>query len=537
MAARHRWWLVAGIVAGILVIAANVALMAVSGWFIASMAISGVTKISFNYAIPAAGIRALAIIRTLGRYAERLVTHEAAFRMLADLRTWLFNRLIPLAPAGLEQYAGGDISGRIRADVDNMESLYLRIIAPIVTGCSVMILAPLCLSFWSPLAALVLLIALFAAGVALPIVTVRLAAVPGERNVRCAAELRNAVTEGLQGAEELLLLGAQAEQADRVDALYAQVCASQRTLGGIHGIASGGVLAVAGIALSVLLAICASELSRGALQGAELVLALLFAAASFEGIAPLAAAAQNLPAALATAGRLSAVAVAPHPVPEPENPLPAGAGHEIVFSRVQFAYGDGPEVLTDFSLTIPEGSRVALTGRSGSGKSSIVELLLRFRPYQGSITIGGSELRDTASEQIAALITAVPQRPHLFNASIRDNILLGNPLADSDMISEALYDAGLSGWVETLPDGLDTLVGVAGCSVSGGEGRRIALARALLHDAPIVLLDEPTEGLDAETERMVVERLNKRLKGKTVLLVSHRPACLELADCVIRMES
>lgn len=535
MAARQWGWLTAGILAGILVLAANIALMAVSGWFIASMAIAGVTKVSFNYILPALAIRVLAITRTLGRYAERLVTHEAAFRMLADLRVWLFERLIPLAPAGLEGYAGGDLSGRLRADVDNMESLYLRIIAPIASGMAVILLAPLCLSIWSPTASLALFVALLAAGVALPLVTGRMAVSPGKRTVQLSGELRTVVTEGLQGAEELLLLGASAEQADTVELLYAEIAGGQRRLGGINGLTIGGVVASGGIALAILLALTAPEVSRGTISGPELVMLLLFCAASFEGVAPLAAALQTLPATSATAGRLTELAAAPCPVPEPATPLHPPSGHEIVFQHVNFAYGAGAAVLTDFSLVIPKGNRVAITGHSGRGKSSIVELLLRFRPYQGSITIGGAELRGIAGQEISSLITAMPQRPHLFNTTIRDNILLGCPDADEQRIKDALEDSGLSGWVDALPEGLDTTVGVAGSSVSGGEARRIALARALVHDAPIVLLDEPTEGLDAETERTVVARLDKRLYGKTVLLITHRPACLALAGRIIQI--
>jgi len=536
MAARQWLWLSAGILAGILVLAANIALMAVSGWFIASMAVAGITKVSFNYAMPAAAIRALAIIRTLGRYVERLVTHEAAFRMLADLRTWLFERLIPLAPAGLEGYASGDLSGRLRADVDNMESLYLRIIAPIVTGCAVILLAPLCLSLWSPAAGSALFVALFASGILLPLVTRIMAAQPGEQAVRLAGELRKVVTEGLQGAEELLLLGDSTEQAGKVDALYAEIARQQRQLGKISGLVIGGVTAAAGLALAALLAIAAAEVSRGALSGPELVMMLLFSAASFEGIAPLAASLQALPATTATAGRLTGLATAPHPVPEPAITLPNVSGHDIVFRGVCFAYNNGSEVLKDFSLIIPERDRVALTGPSGIGKSSLVELLLRFRPYRGSITIGGTELRDLDSRQIATLISAAPQRPHLFNSSVRANILLGAPDADDRQTSEALEDCGLSTWVESLPDGLDTVVGVAGCAVSGGEARRIALARALLHDTPIILLDEPTEGLDPDLERTVVARLLKRLQGKTVLLITHRIACLALANRIKQMQ-
>ncbi|GAM10730.1 ATP-binding/permease protein CydC [Geobacter sp. OR-1] len=535
MAARQWRWLLAGIGAGFLVIAANIALMAVSGWFIASMAVAGVTKLAFNYAVPAAAIRGLAVARTIGRYVERLVTHEAAFRMLADLRCWLFDRLIPLAPAGLEGYAGGDLAGRLRADVDNMESLYLRIIAPIATGFSVIVIAPLCLSLFNVAAGPVLLSALLVAGVALPLLTRRMAAEPGARAVKVAGELRIAVTEGLQGAEELLLLGAADEQADRVAHLYAELAGEQRRLGGINGVAIGGILAASGIALAVLLAVAAGELGRGAVSGPVLAMILFFAAASFEGIAPLAAALQAIPAASATAGRLTELAAAPHPVPEPGVPLSPVSGFEIVFQGVCFSYAGGPEVLSDFSLTIPAGGRVALTGPSGRGKSSVVELLLRFRPYRGSITIGGAELRELPSEVMATLISAVPQRPHLFNASIRDNILLGAPDADSSRIRDALDDSGLAGWIDTLPAGLDTMVGVAGSAVSGGEARRIALARALLHDAPILLLDEPTEGLDPATESKVVAALNRRLRGKTLLVVTHRPACLALADTVIAL--
>jgi len=535
MAANQWGWLMAGIVSGILVIAANVALMAVSGWFIASMAVAGVTKVTFNYALPALAIRILAIFRTLGRYAERLITHEAAFRMLADLRVWLFQRLIPLAPAGLESYAGGDLSGRLRADVDNMESLYLRIIAPITTGMVVMLLAPLCLAIWSPAAGLAQFMALFSAGVALPLVTRKLAAIPGKQTVSLAGELRTVVTEGLQGAEELLLLGASGEQADKVEALYAEIAEGQRRLGGINGIAIAGVVTVGGFALAALLAITGADLSNGAITGPELVMLLLFSAASFEGIAPLAAALQAIPATVATAGRLTELANAPHPVPEPVNPLPLASSHEIVFRDVNFAYSDGSKVLSKFSLVIEEGKRVALTGRSGIGKSSIAELLLRFRPYDGSITIGGTELRDISGQQISSLITAVTQRPHLFNSSIRDNILLGSSQPSDELIREALEDSGLLTWIESLPNGLDTVVGVAGSAVSGGEVKRIALARALLHEAPIILLDEPTEGLDLDTERKVVERLKLRLQGKTVLLITHRPACLALAGRIIKM--
>jgi ATP-binding cassette subfamily C protein CydC len=176
---------------------------------------------------------------------------------------------------------------------------------------------------------------------------------------------------------------------------------------------------------------------------------------------------------------------------------------------------------------------VALAGPSGVGKSSVVELLLRFRDYGGSITIGGTELRGLASDDLRRLMAVVPQRPHLFNTTIRDNILLAHPAATDEQLQRALADAALTEWVAKLPQGLETRVGEGGSAVSGGEARRIALARALVQDAPLLILDEPTEGLDLATERLVVARLDERLQGKTVLIVTHRPACLALAGSVV----
>ncbi|HXE97667.1 MAG TPA: thiol reductant ABC exporter subunit CydC, partial [Dongiaceae bacterium] len=216
--ARSQWlWMGAGIVLGVVVIAANSLLMAVSGWFIASMAISGASGVSFNYFFPSAAIRLLAITRTVGRYAERLVSHEATFRILSELRVWLFRRFEPLAPACLERFAGGDVAGRLRSDVDALETLYLRIIAPLAVG-TISIGAALVFLAWISLpSAAVMLLALLLAGIGLPLLVRRLSEEPGRRSAQLAAELRSKVTEGLQGVEELILLGAVERQAAVVD--------------------------------------------------------------------------------------------------------------------------------------------------------------------------------------------------------------------------------------------------------------------------------------------------------------------------------
>ncbi|CAG0933240.1 putative ABC transporter ATP-binding/permease protein [Rhodocyclaceae bacterium] len=533
---RRQWpWMAAGIILGVAVIAANAALMALSGWFIASMAVAGVTAVPFNYFFPSAAIRALAILRTVGRYAERLVTHEAAFRILADLRVWLFRRLEPLAPAGLERYAGGDVAGRLRADVDALESLYLRIVAPLATGAAAIVLAVLFAVRWSVPAALALLSFLLAAGVVLPLAARRMAEEPGRRSADLAGELRTAVTEGLQGAEELILLGAAERQAARVDLLSARLVVEQERLGAIGGLTLAGGVACGGLGVAAVLLAGSASVAAGFISGPALVMLVLFAAAAFEAAGGMPAALQLVPAAREAVRRIRELADAPAPVPDPAElaPLPAGTG--IVFRNVYSAYDPALPVLEGFSLEVPPGGRMALAGPSGVGKSTVAEILLRFRDYAGSVTVGGTEIRDLAADELRGVIAAVPQRPHLFNATIRENIMVGNPAAGDDALRHALEDAGLAAWVAGLPLGMETPVGEGGSAVSGGEARRIALARALVKDAPILLLDEPTEGLDAGTEREVVARLAARTAGKTVLVITHRPACLVLADRVVRL--
>jgi len=531
---RGQWfWMISGIVLGVAVIAANTLLMAISGWFIASMAVSGVSGVPFNYFFPSASIRFLAIARTVGRYAERLVTHEATFRVLAELRVWLFKRFEPLAPACLERYSGGDVTGRLRADVDALETLYLKIILPLAVG-AVSIVAGLVFIAWFSLpSAAVMLPFLLLAGAGLPLLVNRFSEEPGRRSALLAAELRNKVTEGLQGVEELILLGAMERQASVVDGLSAELIVEQERLGRINGFSLAGMVLFAGSGVAAVLLIAGMQVASHQIAPPNLVMLLLFSAAIFEAAGQLPSALHLLPAARESASRIFELADASIPVPDTPVPCTLPTDSAICFKDVSASYLPGKPVLQNISLSMPSGGSLVLTGSSGIGKSLLVEILLRFRDYQGSVTVGGTEIRHLPKETLIGMIAAVPQRPHLFNGTILENILLGNQSANDEHIQEALRDSGLDRWVAGLPLGLETTVGLNGSAVSGGEARRIALARALLKDAPILLLDEPTEGLDAETEREVVSRLNQRFRnspGKTMLVVSHRPACLLLGD-------
>jgi len=534
---RGHWrWLAGGILLGLLVIAANVFLMALSGWFIAGMAVAGATGLPFNYQLPAAGIRALAIVRTLGRYGERLVTHEAALRVLADLRVWFFRRLAPLAPAGLERYAAGDLAGRLRADVDALENLYLRLVAPLATGLLAMCGGVALVALWSIPVAGVLLAALAATGLLVPLTVRRRARQPGEAAAALSGEVRIALTEGIDGYEELRILGAADRQTERLNRLSARLVAAQQQVARIGAAGQAVGIACSGFALAAVLALAGTRVADGSLPGPTLVMLLLLGAALFETTAQLPGALQAAPATCASLRRILEVALTPPPLPDPAQARCPTGPPSVSFHEVRACHLSGLISPHCFSLEVGAGERVALIGPSGAGKSTIMELLLRFRPYTGTILIGDIELRDMADDSVRSLVTALPQAPHLFNASIRDNLLLARPGATDDELAAALADAGLADWIAGLPEGLATPVGEQGYLVSGGEARRIALARTLLKDAPIVLLDEPTEGLDAGLERQVVARLAGRLAGKTVLLATHRRACLALADRIVTLE-
>jgi ATP-binding cassette subfamily C protein CydC len=311
----------------------------------------------------------------------------------------------------------------------------------------------------------------------------------------------------------------------------------QERLGRIQGGALAGLALFSGSAVAAVLLTGTFQVSTNQIPAPNLVMLLLFSAAIFEAAGPLSAAFLHLPAAQESAARIFELADAAIPVPEPSSPGTLPASYKINFCNVSAGYSPKFPVLHKLSFSVPEGGCVVVNGPSGVGKSLLVEILLRFRNYEGSITVGGVEIRDLAKDSLRTLLSAVTQHPYLFNGTIRENVLVGIDVADDSALDHVLHDSCLDAWVAGLPLGLDTPVGMNGSSVSGGEGRRIALARALLKNAPILILDEPTEGLDVATERELIMRLSKRFSASatTIIVISHRPACRALGDSIIQL--
>ncbi len=519
----YKGWLGAGMVLALATLLANVGLMAVSGWFIAAMALVGLASAVMNYFTPAALIRLFAIVRTGGRYVERLVTHEATFRLLARLRVWFYEHVEPLAPARLMQYRSADLANRIQADIDTLDHVYLRFLVPLgVAGLGVLAILAV-MAVFSPAVAFATGGFLLLGGVALPLYLWRRGHGPGRRVVESRAALRAAVADGLQGLAELRVYGALDRQEELVRRLSREHIRAQRELNRLTAFAQGSLGLLANLALwcAVLLAI--PLVGRGALRAPDIPMLALFALASFEAVLPLPQAFQSLGEVLAAARRLFEIVDAAPAVAEAAQPVPLPQETGLQIRGLKFRYAQsGPWILDGLDLDLRAGSRLALVGASGAGKSSLVQVLARFWEYQeGDIRIGGQDLRALRPEGLRSLIAVVSQDAYLFNATVRENLLLARPQASEDELREACRTAQIHDFLAGLPQGYDSELGEAGTLLSGGQARRIAIARALLRNAPILILDEPTEGLDRATERDLLQALGRLMEGRSVLLISH----------------
>jgi ATP-binding cassette, subfamily C, bacterial CydC len=534
----YRTWMLVGTLAAILTLLANVTLMAAAGWFLTAMATAGAAGVAMNYFTPAAMIRGSAMIRTAGRYGERLVNHEATFRLIASLRVWFYRHLEPLAPARLQQYHSGDLLSRIRADIDALDNLYVRVLVPVAVANVSILLFTVFLLFYHPLLALSGLTFLVLAGVGLPIWSQARGLAPGRRIAEDEGALRAAVIDGVQGMAELTLYGAAERQAQRIDGLSRRLIADQTRLSSDHGLTQAAVGLCASLSLWVLLWIAIPLVDDGRLMPPQLAMLALFTLASFEAVAPLPHAFQLLGRILAAAHRLFAIVDTEPAVAEPGTPSPRPERFDLEFADVSFTYPDAPRpALSGIRLQVPQGTRAAVIGATGSGKSTLFNLLLRFwAPDSGSIRIGGHDILDFHGDDLRRHIAVVSQHTHLFDATIRENLLLADPEASQEAIESACRVAQIHDFIAELPEGYDTWVGETGVRLSGGQGRRIAVARALLKDAPILLLDEPTEGLDAATERDLMRALDRLMAGRTVLLITHRPSGLDWVDQVLVLD-
>ncbi|MGL3362744.1 heme ABC transporter ATP-binding protein/permease CydC [Salmonella enterica] len=534
---RHKWMLTLGIALAILTLLASIGLLTLSGWFLSASAIAGFAGIySFNYMLPAAGVRGAAITRTAGRYFERLVSHDATFRVLQHLRIYTFSKLLPLSPAGLARYQQGELLNRIVADVDTLDHLYLRVISPLVGAFVVIMIVTLGLSVLDVTLAItlggIMLLTLFI----MPPVFYRAGKNTGQNLTHLRGQYRQQLTSWLQGQAELTIFGASKRYRAQMEATELQWHEAQRRQSELTALSQALMLLIGALAVMLMLWMASGGVGGNTQPGALIALFVFCALAAFEALAPVTGAFQHLGQVIASALRITELTEQKPEVTFPQAETPAPEKVTLTLRDVSFRYPDQPiNALNALSLQANPGEHVAILGRTGCGKSTLLQLLTRaWDPQQGEILLNDLSLSSLSESALRRTISVVPQRVHLFSATLRDNLLLAAPNASDEALSDMLRRVGLENLLED--SGLNSWLGEGGRLLSGGELRRLAIARALLHDAPLMLLDEPTEGLDATTESEMLELLADVMREKTVLMVTHRLRGLARFDQIIVMD-
>ncbi len=520
---------------------AAIGLFSLSGWFIAATAYAGLnvaTAKAFNFFLPSIGVRLFAMIRTGARYGERIISHDATFRILETLRTKTYERVEPLSPARLAQHHSGDLLTRIITDIDTLDNLYLRVLTPSVVAAVVVSLLLFFIGYFQPWIALYSGCLMVAAGVCIPVVADRSArSAARELNVR-TAHLRSQVVDGIHGLAAILTCSAQSRYIEQVNQRHRALIRSQARMSHVTGFSNAAMGLLGGLAVAGTLYIGVGAVETGTLSGPGLVLLALAVMAGFDVVVPLSSAYQFLGQTRKAAGRLREVTEVPPAVIFPAGPTQNPKDASIVFNDVSFTYARSERpALRQVSLTIHSGSRTAIMGATGSGKSTLLYLLSRFEnPTSGSIHTGQCPLVAMSESSLRNHICIVDQKPHIFNGTLEDNLLLANPEADEETLMGAISAVQLTDLIQNLPEGLKTWVGDAGRMLSGGQARRLAIARAVLSKAPIWALDEPTEGLDSATAEVMMSKLIDLGEDKTVIMITHRPEAIEQMDQVILME-
>jgi ATP-binding cassette subfamily C protein CydC len=535
-----RGWLALGLLLTWTSLLTSLGLLGLSGGFLTATAIAGLSPEAahiFNFFYPSAGVRFFALSRTASRWAERVSTHEATFRLIGAMRVWLYQALCRLSPAQTGSLHGADLLSRLTRDIDALDNLYQRLLLPsIAAWLSLLLLAavfawqaPALLAPWGAFVAFAL--------IAVPWLAWRIGGKLSPDLVAAQFELRRELLDAVDGIEDYALHApawqAQRQRVLQLDAVRVALQLRQQR----RGAALRGLLLLSvGIVLWAVIGVLAALPSGAGPDGPWLAVILMLILASLEIVQNLPQAWLELPGTVASARRLQAIAdMTPAPAYAERGPQPADAALQL--DGLGFWHSPEHRLLDDVSLVIPPGTHLALLGPSGEGKSSLLDLLARLRdPREGAIRLGGVALPELDETTLRRHVACAPQEVWLFTASLADNLRLANPQADDAALWAVLDLVGLRETVAAWPDGLATWVDEQGASLSGGQRRRLGVARALLREAPVTLFDEATEGLDPAAEQALLARVRQHLRGRTLIWVSHRPTGLAEFDQVLLLE-
>lgn len=531
----YKWRVALAVLLGVVTVVSNVGLLATAAYTISRAA---VVQYLFLLIVPIYLVRLFSVSRAASRYAERLVSHDVTFKLLARLRTWFYARLEPLAPARLARYRSGDLLSRVVKDVEELENVFLRIVSPVAVAVVVSALTFFVFYLFNPALAFVAVGFLAVTGIGVPLLVRRMAQGLGRRQLELRAGLNARIVDSVQGVQDILAFGREDGELREISSLNKKLDQVQRRMALITGLQNSLGDLTMNLALVTVLVLAVPLVAAGEVKGVYLAFLALLMLGAFEATAPLGTAFQFLGRSLAAGERLFEITDADPLVTDRSETLPPPTDLTLRFEEVSFRYEEtGPQVLSGIGFTLKPGGRVAVVGPSGSGKSTLVGLILRFwDPESGEIRLGGHDLREYAQEDLRALIGVVSQDTHVFNGTLRENLLLAKPRAGDTTLRAALARAQLTGLIERLPEGLDGYVGEQGLHLSGGERQRLSVARTLLKDTPVLILDEATANLDTITERELMTEVEDLMKGRTTLVLTHRLVRMEHFDEILVLD-
>ncbi|QHB17967.1 heme ABC transporter ATP-binding protein/permease CydC [Mannheimia pernigra] len=537
----HFGRLLLGIVLAIVGLAASIGLLSLSGWFLSASFLAG-NAIIFNFFYPASGVRGLAIFRTASRYFEKLVTHDATFRVLANLRVSVFKKLIPLSPSGLNRFRNSELLNRLVADVDALDTIYLNLISPFVSAVMVILFMAIGLSFVSVPLMLIICGSLLALLVIIPIVFYRLGLNLGKKAVENRANYRSQFIEWVQLNAEFLLFGQLNQASEKLQHVERQWLNAQSKESQLAGVSNSIVMLSNGVLTCVILYLVSTAINVPSAKYPEALIALVVfcVMASAEILTPIGMAFLHLGQVITAAERINEITGQ-----KPSVEFNGSAEWQnlsqnqplVRFEKANFAYLNGEQqVLNNLSFEVLKGQKVAILGKTGSGKSTIFQLLNRnYDPTSGQIWLNNCKIEDFSEQTLRSKLVTLSQRVHIFSQTLRDNLLMGNSAATDEQMIEVIKKVGLGYLLET--ESLMLWLGEGGRPLSGGEQRRLGLARLLLSSAELVLLDEPTEGLDRETEQHILNLILTHCANRTLLMITHRQRGLERFDVIYRMDN
>ncbi|OUR60115.1 thiol reductant ABC exporter subunit CydC [Colwellia sp. 39_35_sub15_T18] len=547
-----------GALLSVITVVANISLLAVSGWFITLMAIAGTTGITVNYFTPAAIIRFLAIVRTAGRYAERMLTHRATFNALAHLRHYFYQQLEPLLPYYRLDLRSGDLLARLQQDIDNLDNFYLRVLLPMVVALLSVPIVCYALALFSPTIAWLMLTALLIVALVLPLISYLSSKGLAEEKSRLESLLTEELVNGIGAIKTLLVYQVSISYQRSIISMTKQYYGVGYRLVKINASLSAMTFLLVHLSALACLYILLPQILTGQVDSKSLVAVILLVLVSFETVSSMPLALQLLPQSLASATRLFAII-------DKEKPVDLGIAEQtakhgdICFEALTFCYPEQKSAsLTNINLSIKKGEKVALIGASGAGKSTLVNLLMGFWPtgialsaekssvnpsvknkhHKGRITLAERDLSLLDPDSLRQHIALMSQQGHLFDASIADNLRLAKPDATQQEIRNVCQLVNLDTFIDTLPNGLDTWLGSTGTGLSGGQAQRLQIAQLLLRPAKVLILDEPTKGLDRHNELSVMNNILAHVKQQqqSLLVVTHKPLMLEAMDKIVLME-